>query len=131
MARRQYSDEDLIAIMREAAGTLKRIPTMSDFDQKRIPGLKRTPASYTYKTRFGRYSNALRKAFGPHEAHRQTNGLADEDKLVRDMKDLYARLGRVPTAAEMSAHPSAHHANTYIRHYGSWRQAVEHILPDA
>lgn len=127
MGRKQYTNQDLIRIMRSAKKTLKRVPTIRDFDENRVPGMK-TPGSFTYKARFGSWSNALRKAFGVHAAHAQSTGLADDEKLRADMAKLAEKLGRPPTAVEMSAEPGTYHANTYIRHYGSWNRAVGSIL---
>ena len=127
MPEQRYTDKDLIRILRRAEKVLGRPPAIRDLDYQRVPGV-RMPGSFTYKARFGKWSEALRLAFGEHVAYAQSTGLADEAKLEADMKALAEKLGRTPVATEMSAEPGTYHANTYIRHYGSWNRAVGYIL---
>lgn len=128
MAKRKYENEELLDILREAGVLLGRLPTMRDFDGPDIPGLSRRPGSYTFKARFGSWSKALHAAFGKEAARVPVRGMADEAKLRRDLRALANELHRPPTAQEMSRFPGAHHANTYIRHYGSWKGAVQTLL---
>lgn len=123
MARTTYTDLQLLDALRQAKATLGRVPSMRDVD--RDPSL---PASFTFKYRFGSYSEALRRAFGAGVELRAPARRADDAKLAADLRSLAERLGRSPSVSEMNGVRGAYHANTYIRHYGSWRNAVAEIL---
>ena len=119
----RYTDEELIEELRELSRILGRVPTKRDLDGRNVP------AYSTYTVRFKSWANALRAAFTEPEVNARLRGLADDEKMRQDMIDLTIALDRPPTAREMTAHPGAYHANTYIRHYGSWARAVKAIVP--
>jgi hypothetical protein len=123
MGRQVYDDDQLLELLRAARAKLGRVPSMRDLD--RDPDF---PASFTYKSRFKTYSQALKLALGPGTAVRAPARKADDRRLRRELRALAKRLGRAPSVSELNAAPGMYHANTYIRHYGSWSQAVREIL---
>jgi hypothetical protein len=118
-----YSEEELLEAIRLHAAELGRTPTLREMDRHPL-----MPSAFTFKYRFKAWSNAVRLALGEDAEIAQLRTRASEEKLRTDLRQLAARLGRIPTVAEMNAVEGAYHANTYIRRFGSWTEAVAEIL---
>jgi hypothetical protein len=119
----KYSDAELIEALQLYAAQLGRPPTLREMDRN-----PEVPSGFTYKYRFGSWAQALRRALGEDTPMALARTQADEAKLRHDIRQLAAQLGRAPSVSEMNGVDDAYHANTYIRRYGSWTAAVEHLL---
>lgn len=92
--RRRYSDEDLLAELRACAERLGRSPTMRELASD--PQAAVHPQ--TVIDRFGSWNRAKRLAgLVPRR-------LATRDELLRCLRELGERLGRVPTGRDLDAH---------------------------
>lgn len=74
----------------------------------------------TLEKRFGSWNAALERA-GLRVAHQK--GTTNED-LFENLEKIWIKLGRQPTAKEMASPLSEYSENTYLRHFGSWRNAL-------
>ncbi len=92
--RRRYSDDDILAALRACADRLGRSPTMREFASD--PQTSIHPQ--TVVERFGSWNRAKRLAgLVPRR-------LATKEELLRCLRELADRLGRVPTARDLDAH---------------------------
>lgn len=75
--------------------------------------------------RFGSWENAL-KAAGL-----QPTGFiisVSDAELLNEIEQTWIRLGRQPTTGDIKAGASKYSLNTYSRHFGSWRKALERFI---
>lgn len=105
------------------------------FDLKRVASLlnKNTVVISEYK-KLGKYSSGrLSIRFGSWDsalkaASLETTGyhrkVTDSD-LFQDIENTWARLGRQPKTSDIKSGISKYSMTTYIRHFGSWRAALE------
>lgn len=127
MAHRTYTDDELLAYLRDRSAELGRPPTMEELDEWAATG-ENYPVASTIKLRFGTYAKAMRKALGKDVILKRGKRPASARKLELDMIRLTRKFGRPPSSTEMAADEDSYHPNTYIRRYGSWSKAVEAIL---
>lgn len=129
MARKVFSDSELITYLREVTERMGRPPTMDELDALSAADTDGSaPSASTIKVRFKTYSNAMTKALGPSVRLKRGARPASERKLELDVLRLTKKYGRPPSASEMVADPDSYHPNTYIRRYGSWSKALRAIL---
>lgn len=86
---------------------------------------------------YGRYNRGkLSKRFGSWENALMTAGLnptgytisISDAELLDDIEQTWVRLGRQPTTGDIKSGSSKYGMTTYIRHFGSWRKALEHFV---
>lgn len=94
-------------------------------------------AATTYKNRFGSWTNAPTEVFDDVTSSSSTqsqpsnqSSSADtnlrrvsDDDLLADLQTLANELGHSPTSKDMREQGS-HSVNTYLRHFGSWTDAL-------
>jgi hypothetical protein len=116
MARSQrYTDEQLLEELRECAARLGRSPTMREFSLD--PEAK--PHPQTLVIRFGSWNRAKRKA--GLVARRFTT----RAELLRQLRELGAELGRIPTGADLlRRRASMPSKSLYWQTFGSFRSAL-------
>src|SRR5919201_1225263 len=92
--RKRYSNEQILAELRESAERLKRSPTMREF----AADPKTTVHPQTVIEHFGSWNEAKRKAgLVPRR-------FATREELLALLKELGEELGRIPTARDIEAH---------------------------
>jgi len=52
----------------------------------------------------------------------------DDELLFKNLADVWIKLGRQPTNKDMKAPLSKHGGNTYVRHFGSWMEALRKFI---
>jgi hypothetical protein len=91
--RKRYSDEQILAELRECADRLGRSPTMREFAEDE----ETTVHPQTVIEHFGSWNRAKRRAgLVPRR-------FATREELLRLLRDLGNELGRVPTARDLDA----------------------------
>ena len=113
-------NQDYIDDLRQVAETLgKTTLTCSEYESQ------------------GRYSRGkLSKRFGSWENALVSAGLnptgynisVSDTELLNDIEQTWVRLGRQPTTGDIKSGNSKYGMTTYIRHFGSWRKALEHFI---
>ena len=73
-------------------------------------------------TRFGSWDSALKAASLETTGYHRK--VTDSD-LFQDIENTWARLGRQPKTSDIKSGISKYSMTTYIRHFGSWRAALE------
>lgn len=107
-------------------------------DLKRVAAVlnKNTVVISEYK-KLGKYSSGkLSIRFGSWDAALKAAGLettgyhrkVTEVDLLQDIEDTWTRLGRQPKSSDIKNGISNYGINTYIRHFGSWRNALEAFI---
>jgi hypothetical protein len=113
--RRRYSDEEILAQLREAAERLGRSPTMREF--ARDPEARVHPQ--TVIEHFGTW-NAAKRAAGLVPRRFLTR-----EELLEQLRTLGAELGRTPTARDLAARRrSLPSASLYAHTFGSLGNAL-------
>jgi hypothetical protein len=81
----------------------------------------------TYISKFGSWNAALEAAgFSPRTQGQQIT----DDALRSELKTLTEQLGQKPTTTDMSE-KGAYSPGTYIRRFGSWKEALESLDSDS
>jgi len=111
-----YTDADLLDILRNLAAELGRPPTAQELRARRD-----LPALITYLNHFGSWNAALETA--GLEPNRWRPSYTDE-QLLDALRDLADKLGRAPTCRELLDRRDLPSTHTYIRRFGSWRNAL-------
>lgn len=110
-------DSDYIFDLRRVASILnKSTVVMSEYKQigKYSPG--------KLLMRFGNWDSALKAAsLETTGYHRKVTEL----DLFQDIENTWIRLGRQPKTSDIKSGISKYSMTTYIRHFGSWRNALE------
>ena len=116
MARSQrYTDEQLLEELRECAARLGRSPTMREFSLDS----EANPHPQTLVTRFGSWNRAKRKA------GLVARRFATRAELLRQLRELGAELGRIPTGADLlRRRASMPSKSLYWQTFGSFRSAL-------
>lgn len=112
----KYSEEILLAELRELADELEKAPTTTDMDECG------DPTATVYYEYFESWSDAIEQA-GLDSNNRGTRSPTD-DELLTELTDLAAELGERPTAREMRAQ-GAYSVDVYANRFGSWHAALE------
>src|SRR5438093_3501072 len=113
--RKRYSNEQILEQLRESAERLGRSPTMREFEEDE----ETTVHPQTIIQHFGRWNDAKRQAgLVPRR-------FARPDELVRLLRELGERLGRVPTAADLDEHRASMPSKSLYWHtFGSLKNAL-------
>ena len=116
MARSQrYTDEQLLEELQECAARLGRSPTMREFSLDP----EANPHPQTLVTRFGSWNRAKRKA------GLVARRFATRAELLRQLWELGAELGRIPTGADLlRRRASMPSKSLYWQTFGSFRSAL-------
>lgn len=110
---KQYSDEDLIRILRETAAKLGRTPTQTWMNENGDVTAK------TCENRFGSWNQAL-KAAGLELNQRKD---IDDEELLDMLREAEKKLGHAPTGDWFQEHGSL--GSTVFRNrFGSWNGAI-------
>lgn len=117
-SKEKYTKEQLKNELRRFEEKEGRIPTAADFSNN--PGY---PHFNTYRQRFGSWNNAL--IF----AGLDINSYTDEQLLNYPIQ-FYEEYGRPPVAADFINDPRYPGTNTYLRHFGSWSNALKLVELD-
>ena len=119
---RFYSDEDLIAIVRELAEELGRIPTSFDMDVYCQQSRKR-PSHTIFFSRFGTWNATLEAAGFDVESY----GYRWTDEMMLEaLRKLAKKLGRSPLRKDIVAEPGVMPCSQSIwKRFGSWNAALE------
>lgn len=104
-------------------------------DLKYVAGfLGKTTLTCSEYEKYGRYNRGrLSKRFGSWENALTTAGLnptgfsvsVSDSELLEDIEKTWIKLGKQPTTGDIKAGASKYGLTTYIRHFGSWRKALE------
>jgi uncharacterized protein YejL (UPF0352 family) len=113
----RYSDQQLLAILRDLAADLGRSPTIQELLAR--PGL---PAPRTYANHFGNWNAALEAAGLETRPHIPAY---TDKQLLNILRDLAADLGRAPTIQELLARSDLPSPRTFAGHFGNWNKALE------
>jgi hypothetical protein len=113
--RKRYSDEEILGQLQSSAERLGRSPTMKEFADD--PGTAIHPQ--TVIERFGSWNRAKRAAgLVPRR-------FATKEELLRCLRELGDRLGRVPTARDLDANRGAVPSKSLYWHtFGSLTDAL-------
>lgn len=115
----KYSDEQVIAQIRELASDIGRCPYVKDYKDS---GLR--PTYEALKKRWGSWEKILAAAgLQPAGKRLQKKQYTDTD-LIEQVYDLAKRLDRTPTMAEFDADPDTVARLTIVKRFGSWRNFV-------
>lgn len=129
----EWTDAQLIKILRDAAERLRRPPERADF----VHATGRSPHYNTFKRRFGGWRGALQAAGLPDPAGERRRFVGrhwgDADLLAALRREA-ARLGRPPTTRDFRlASAKTPSATTVVKRFGGWWNALAAagLLPGA
>ncbi|WP_435147174.1 homing endonuclease associated repeat-containing protein [Halobaculum sp. P14] len=109
----RYSDDDLLADIRDVASKLGTTPTLQTYREHG------SHSASTMYDRFGSWRDAVDAAgFDPHDPMEK---ISDED-LIEELRRLRDELGSEPSAGEMNEH-GKYWVSTYRNHFESWSAA--------
>jgi hypothetical protein len=112
----KISNEELITDIKKVAVLLnKKTVTMNEYNKHG----KYHPS--TLKRRFHSWFNVLENA-GLEKSRPEFN--IDNKLLLKNIEDVWIKLGRQPNAKEMKKPLSKYGAQTYARHFNSWNNAL-------
>ena len=112
-----YSDEELIEMLREFAEKLGKTPSIKDL--RKDPSM---PSAKAYRDHFGKWNNAL-KAAGL-QINLTYCDLTDEE-MLEALRKLAEKLGKTPTHRDTKKESSMPSANAYIQRFGTWNNALK------
>lgn len=72
--------------------------------------------------RFGSWKDALQKAGLAPTGY---NKSVSDEELLEEIERIWVKLGRQPTTGDIQAGLSKYGLSTYLRHFGTWRKALE------
>ena len=113
--RKRYSDEQILAELRECAQRLGRSPTMKEFGSDRLTSV---------------HPQTVIEHFGSWNAAKRSAGLvprrfATREELVRLLRELGEELGRVPSAKDIDARKGSMPSKSLYWHtFGSLTNAL-------
>ena len=113
------TDEQLLSDLRRVANELG-INSFSSSDYQKVG----VYSFSTYYRRFGTWNEALTKA-SLEPNNRVSNKRINDDDLLSEIERVWIKLGRQPTATDIKNGVSLYTLNTYCRHFGGWRKALE------
>lgn len=113
---REYTDDELLAALRELAADLERAPTMKEIETNET-----TPGPTVYKDHFGTWNETLREAdLDPVRRAQYT-----DEELLDALRELAALIDKTPTMKEMQEHDGFPSSGVYQNQFGSWNAAVQ------
>jgi Homing endonuclease associated repeat len=110
--------QGLIAELQSLAQRLGHTPTTVETAEASKQQECSHPA--TYQRVFGSWPAALEEA-GLTVVHRKN---FSPEELIQQIHRLYARIGRVPSLADLAADETAASSTTFYKHFGSWKEAL-------
>jgi hypothetical protein len=116
---KNVTDNDLIDDLKAVASLFEK--TNVTWDEYNIHGKFN---SVTFNRRFGSWNNALERA---SLVKLKFMYLSDEE-LFENIENVWLKLGSQPTHTDMHRPLSKFGGNTDIRHFGSWRKALEKFV---
>ncbi len=118
----EVSNEQLVSDLQKVAGIL-HASTFSSGDYKKYGEFSRS----TYHRRFGSWNNSLEAAgLSPYKF--VSGRKITTEVLFQEIERLWIKLGRQPTSTDIKEGLSQFSLNTYSRHFGSWRKALESFV---
>jgi hypothetical protein len=108
-----YTEDELIEMLQELAGTVDGRPTVSD-----LQAHEDSPSYPTYTRRFGSWDGAL-------EAAGLRPSTLDADALVEMLHELAAETGETPTVEMVNDAAETPHVWTFQDRFGSFSAALE------
>lgn len=116
---RNVSDQDLLDDIKKVVIVFKKETiTRDEYDEKGRFN------SGTIRKRFGGWLNALEKA-GLSETR---NYNIENDDLIKNIEEVWIKLGRQPFSTEMKVPLSKYTSETYRRRFGSWQKGLEAFI---
>ena len=116
---RNATDQDLLDDIKKVVSLFnKETITRDEYDEKGRFN------SGTIRKRFGGWLNALEKA-GLSETR---NYNIENDDLMKNIEDVWIKLGRQPFIKEMKVPLSKYSSGTYSRRFGSWQKGLETFI---
>jgi len=116
---RNASDQDLLDDVKKVASEFnKETITRDEYDERGRFN------SGTIRKRFGGWLNALEKA-GLSETR---NYNIENDDLIKNIEDVWLKLGRQPFTTDMKAPLSKYTGQTYRKRFGSWQKGLEAFI---
>ena len=113
------TDEQLIEDLKKVAKVLCS-SSFSSGDYQKYGEFSRV----TFFRRFGTWNNALEKA--GLIPYKQVSGRKISDEVIlQEIERVWIKLGRQPTTTDIKDGVSVYSLNTYARHFGSWRNALQ------
>lgn len=119
---RNISDEDLLNDIRNVAALLDK-ETISSGEYKAYCKYSKD----TCLKRFSTWDNALALA-GLKPFTQKSGQRIKDDDLLEEIERLWIALGRQPTTTDIRDGMSKYTLNTYARHFGGWRSALETFI---
>lgn len=113
--RKEISDEDILQDMRRVAGLCDGAVRQQDYREHGKYGVT------TAIRRFGSWAKANDKAGIEKSVDRKIS----EVDLMKNLLMIWNSLGRAPAYSEVAKPNSKYAVDTYVRRYGSWRQALQ------
>jgi len=113
--RRDYTEDELVALLKEAGAKLNRVPMQRDLDN-----FDDYPRYGVFKRRFGSWNNALRTAGFTLNRYRGW----DKTKLITVLREYVAEKGRVPSQREINEAQGYPSSNTFAVYFGTWSNAL-------
>ena len=112
------TDEQLIEDLKKVAKVLGS-SSFSSGDYQKYGQFSRG----TFLRRFGTWNNALEKA--ELIPYKQVSGRKIYDEVIlQEIERVWIKLGRQPTTTDIKSGVSVYSLNTYVRHFGSWSNAL-------
>ena len=110
-----YTNEELLKMLKDMAERDGRTPTMKDVNAD-----KNMPSIIPYVDRFGSFNKALELA-----GLQPNSGRYTDEELLKMLKDMAERDGRVPTTKNIHANDNMPSVTTYVNRFGSFNKALE------
>jgi len=116
---RYFSEEELLADLRQAARTLRR-ETIGEREYVKAGKFSCKP----FINRFGSWNNALKKA--GLQVVRETK--TSDETLFENLERIWLKLGRQPSYSEIRRPFSKFGIDTYTRKFGGWMKTCEAFI---
>jgi hypothetical protein len=133
---KKYNKEELLTRLQAKERELRRIPKCKDINND-----PEMPSVYTYYTRFGSITKALKEASLKPNRYRRYKKYSDlelqpaagtctkytKEGLLNMLKEKAKYLGRIPTQDELNSDPHMPSFSTYVYRFGSFQLACKKV----
>ena len=116
----QYSDDELLDILKHVTDRLGRPPTSSE-----LALMDNVPSAATYANRFGSWTSALDRAGIKGKKTGRGRKRYTDEKLLSLLNDAAGQLGRTPRVQDLSGMEGFPSPLTYRNRFGSWVAALK------